>query len=72
MAGLALDRIDPIDVGLPDSRDRVRRLFSRIARAADSGIVPMRAMPSAASASISNQMRRRFSGAQMAAISGRV
>ena len=32
----------------------------------------MAAMPSAAVASISNQMRKRFSGAQMAAISGLV
>ena len=46
--------------------------FSRMVRAAASGIAPTRAMPSAASASISNQMRNRFSGAQMAAISGLV
>ena len=31
--------------------------FSRMVRAAESGMAPMRAMPSAASASISNQMR---------------
>ena len=46
--------------------------FARIAFAAASGIAPTRAMPSAARASISNQIRKRFSGAQMAAISGLV
>ncbi len=45
---------------------------TRIVRAASAGMVPSSAIASAASASISNQMRSRFSGAQMAAISGRV
>ena len=43
---------------------------SRMVRAAVSGMVPWAAIASAASASISNQMRKRFSGDQIAAISG--
>ncbi len=44
---------------------------SRIALAEALGIMPISAMASQAWASISNQMRKRFSGVQMAAISGR-
>ena len=44
---------------------------SQIALAASLGITPISAMASQACASISNQMRKRFSGAQMAAICGR-
>jgi hypothetical protein len=46
--------------------------FSRITRAASAGMVPICAMASAASASISNQIRKRSSGDQIAAICGRV
>ena len=46
--------------------------FSRMARAASAGIWPSPAIASAARASISNQMRKRLCGAQMAAIAGRV
>ena len=46
--------------------------FAQIASAASLGMMPSSAMASAAWASISNQMRKRVSGAQMAAISGRV
>ena len=45
---------------------------SRMALAASLGMTPSSAMASAAWASISNQMRKRVSGAQMAAISGRL
>ncbi len=45
---------------------------SQIARAASLGMTPSSAMASQACASISNQMRKRFSGAQMAAICGLV
>ena len=45
---------------------------SQIALAASLGMIPSSAMASQACASISNQMRKRFSGAQMAAICGRV
>ena len=44
---------------------------SQIAWAASLGMIPSSAMASQACASISNQMRKRFSGAQMAAICGR-
>ncbi len=44
---------------------------SQIACAASLGMIPSAAMASQACASISNQMRKRFSGAQMAAIGGR-
>ena len=44
---------------------------SQIALAASLGMTPSSAMASQACASISNQMRKRFSGDQMAAISGR-
>ncbi len=46
--------------------------FSRMLRAALTGMVPSSAIASAASASISNQMRKRLAGAQMASISGLV
>ena len=46
--------------------------FSQMTLAAFLGIRPSSAMAEAACASISNQMRNRVSGAQMAAISGRV
>ena len=46
--------------------------FSQMVFAASSGISPSSAMAEAACASISNQMRKRVSGAQMLAISGRV
>ena len=46
--------------------------LSQMACAASFGICPSSAMAEAACASISNQMRKRVSGAQMAAISGRV
>ena len=42
------------------------------ASAAALGITPSAAWASAAWASISNQMRKRFSGSQIAAISGRL
>ena len=44
---------------------------AQIAWAASLGMIPSSAMASAAWASISNQMRKRFSGVQMAAICGR-
>ena len=56
VAGLALDRVDPLDVGGVDGGE-LGPPFSRMVRAAASGMAPTRAMPSAASASISNQMR---------------
>ena len=43
----------------------------QIASAAALGMMPSSAMASQACASISNQMRKRFSGAQIAAICGR-
>ena len=46
--------------------------FSQMVRAASFGISPSSAMAEAACASISNQMRKRVSGAQMRAMSGRV
>ncbi len=45
--------------------------LSRMARAASAGMVPRLAIASAASASISNQMAKRLSALQIAAISGR-
>ena len=45
---------------------------AQIAAAASSGMTPSAACASQACASISNQMRKRFSGAQMAAICGRL
>ena len=44
---------------------------SQMALAEAFGMMPASAMASQACASISNQMRKRFSGAQMAAICGR-
>ena len=46
--------------------------LSQMILAASLGIRPSSAMAEAACASISNQMRKRVSGAQMAAICGRV
>ncbi len=46
--------------------------LSQMAAAASFGIMPISAMAEAACASISNQMRKRVSGAQIFAISGRV
>ena len=45
--------------------------FSQISRAASFGIMPISAIADAAWASISNQMRKRVSGDQIATISGR-
>ena len=62
VVGLALDLVDTLDLegaALPHPL------------AAASGITPSSAWASQAWASISNQMRNLFSGAQMAAISGR-
>ena len=47
------------------------RPFSQIVLAASFGMMPSSAIASAACASISNQMRKRVWGSQMAAISGR-
>ena len=44
---------------------------SQIAWVASLGMIPNSAMASQACASISNQMRKRFSGLQMAAMAGR-
>ncbi len=63
---LALDRVDAGDVefaSLP---------LSQIVLAASLGIRPSSAMASVACASISNQMRKRVSGFQISAISGRL
>jgi hypothetical protein len=59
--GLALDRVDALDLPLALLPDAA--LF---------GMIPSAACASQAWASISNQMRNRFSGSQMAAISGRL
>ena len=48
------------------------RPLSQIFFAAAFGMIPSFAMASAACASISNQMRKRVCGSQIAAISGRV
>ena len=48
-----------------------RRAFSQIVQAASFGMIPSSAMASAACASISNQMRKRVWGSQIAVISGR-
>ena len=64
---LALDLVDARDV-----EDGVARPSPRWPRAASFGITPSSAMASAACASISNQMRKRVSGDQIAAISGRL
>ena len=63
---LALDGIDSLHV------EADRAPFATVARAASCGTRPSSAMASVACASISNQMRKRVSGDQMAAISGRV
>ena len=63
---LALDLVDARGI-------EWRRLpFSQMVLAADFGIMPSSAMALAACASISNQMRNRVSGVQIAAICGRV
>ena len=64
--GLALDRVDARDV-----EGRAPCAFSQIVFAASFGIMPSSAIASAACASISNQMRKRVCGSQIAAISGR-
>ncbi len=64
--GLALDLVDARDV-----EGRVARPSPRSSPAASFGMMPSSAIASAACASISNQMRKRVSGDQMAAISGR-
>ena len=48
-----------------------RRAFSQIVKAASFGMMPSSAIASEACASISNQMRKRVCGSQMATISGR-
>ena len=63
--GLALDLVDARDVEL-----RVAALFPD-RPAASFGMMPSSAIASAACASISNQMRKRVWGSQIAAISGR-
>ena len=72
--GHALDGVDLLDIGGGLGLERGHRLAppSQIARAASFGMTPSSAMASQACASISNQMRKRFSGAQMAAICGLV
>ena len=67
MLGLALDRIDAGDV-----ENGALCPWPRSSAAACLGMMPSSAMASAAWASISNQMRKRVCGSQMAAISGRV
>ena len=64
---LALDRVDARDV-----ERRPLLPLSQIVFAAAFGMMPSSAMASAACASISNQMRKRVCGSQIAAISGRV
>ena len=64
--GFALDRIDARDIELAFLP------LAQIVFAASFGMMPSSAMASAACASISNQMRKRVSGDQIAAISGRV
>ena len=63
--GLALDLVDARDV-----EGRVVP-FSQIVLAASFGMMPSSAIASEACASISNQMRKRVCGSQIAAISGR-
>ena len=64
---LALDFLDPRDVELG-----VLCPWPRFSPPPACGIIPSSAMASAACASISNQMRKRVSGDQIAAISGLV
>ena len=63
---LAFDFVDPRGVEFR------RAAFFQIVFAASFGIMPRSAMALAAWASISNQMRNRVSGDQIAAICGRV
>ena len=63
---LALDLVDARDV-----EDGLRP-FSQIVSAASSGMTPSSASAVVACASISNQMRKRVSGDQIATISGRL
>ena len=63
---LAFDLVDPRDVELGVLA------FGQMVLAASFGITPSSAWASAACASISNQILKRVSGSQMAAISGRV
>ena len=64
---LALDRVDARDV-----EDRPCEPFSQTVSAASCGTTPSSASAVVACASISNQMRKRVSGDQIAAISGRL
>ena len=64
--GLALDRVDARDVEASRCAP-----CPRWSSAASFGMMPSSAMASAACASISNQMRKRVWGSQIAAISGR-
>ena len=66
MLGDALDLVDAVDVEL-----RLPGLL-QIALAASFGMTPISASASQAWASISNQMRKRVCGSQIAAICGRV
>ena len=66
MLGLALDRVDPLDIEgrvLGLGPDGLGRLL---------GMTPSSARASAAWASISNQILKRVCGSQIEAISGRV
>ena len=56
VAGFTLDRVDPLDVGRGHGGELRAALFADGAGGA-AGMAPMRAMPSAARASTSNQMR---------------
>ena len=86
-AGLAADMLGQLGqegddvvlrlaLDLVDSRDALGRIGRsppfQTALAADFGITPSAAWASQAWASISNQMRNRFAGSQIAAISGRL
>ena len=64
--GLALDLVDARDV-----EGRLAALVARSPSPPPSGSMPSAAIASAACASISNQMRNRVSGDQIAVISGR-
>ena len=71
VAGLALDLVDAVQVGLGYVSRPWRRLGSRMVLCGGFGDGCRRwAIASAARASISNHMRKRFSGAQMAAHGG--
>ena len=63
---LALDRVDALDIEGRDCGPSPRWCGRRSV-----GMMPSSAMASAACASISNQMRNRVCGSQIAAMSGR-